>query len=102
MTKLTAQAIAELGRDLPDWRCDGKTLTRDFKFKDFKIAFAFMTEVAAEADRADHHPDWSNLYDKVSIRLSTHDAGGLTDKDVALAQFIDAAARKREAAAAHA
>lgn len=102
MMKLTPQVIAELSRDLPDWQCDGRTLARDFKFRDFKTAFAFMTEVAAEADRADHHPDWSNVYDKVSIRLSTHDAGGLTDKDVALAQFIDAAARKREAQAVHA
>lgn len=100
--KLTAQTMAELGRELPDWQCDGKTLSRDLKFKDFKTAFAFMTEVAAEADRADHHPDWSNVYDKVSIRLSTHDAGGLTDKDVALAQFIDAAVRKRKDQAAHA
>ncbi len=100
--KLTPQAIADLSRDLPEWQCDGQALTREFKFKDFKTAFAFMTEIAAEADRTDHHPDWSNVYDRVSIRLSTHDAGGLTDKDVALAQFIDAAARKRQIEAADA
>jgi 4a-hydroxytetrahydrobiopterin dehydratase len=102
MAKLTPQDIAQLSGDLPDWKSDGKTLSRDFTFKDFKAAFAFMTEIAAEADRADHHPDWSNVYNKVSIRLSTHDAGGLTDKDVNLAHFIDAAARKRQAQAAHA
>lgn len=89
MTKLTPQAIAELGRDLPDWQCDGKTLARDFRFKDFRAAFAFMTEIAGEADRSDHHPDWSNVYDKVSIRLSTHDAGGLTELDVKLADAMD-------------
>ncbi len=100
MAKLTPQDIAQLGRDLPDWKNDGKALSREFTFKDFKAAFAFMTEIAAEADRADHHPDWSNVYNKVSIKLSTHDAGGLTDKDVNLANFIDATARKYEIQAA--
>jgi 4a-hydroxytetrahydrobiopterin dehydratase len=102
MAKLTPQAIAELPQNLPDWQCDGRTLSRDFRFKDFKTAFAFMTEIAAEADRAGHHPDWSNVYDRVSIRLSTHDAGGLTNKDLALARFIDIVARKRLGQAAHA
>ena len=59
------------------------------KFKDFSEAFAFMTRVALLAQAADHHPDWSNVYNKVSVTLTTHDAGGLTAKDVALAEAID-------------
>ena len=63
---------------------------RDFRFKDFSEAFAFMSRVALAAEKAGHHPDWSNSYNKVSIALSTHSAGGLTEKDVALARAIDA------------
>ena len=77
---------------LPDWTYETKddAITRTFKFKDFSEAFAFMTRVAFLADKAGHHPEWSNVYDKVTITLTTHDAGGLTDKDVDLAQKIDA------------
>ena len=60
-----------------------------FKFKDFSEAFAFMARVALAAEKAGHHPDWSNSYNSVTIRLTTHDAGGLSAKDVALAQAID-------------
>ena len=63
--------------------------SRSFKFADFNQAWGFMTRVALAADKADHHPEWSNVYNKVEIVLSTHDAGGLSDKDVALAKFID-------------
>ena len=65
------------------------SITRAFKFKDFSEAFGFITRVALAAQSADHHPDWSNSYNKVTIVLSTHDAGGLTAKDVALAKAID-------------
>ena len=64
-------------------------ISRQFKFKDFSEAFAFMTRVALLAQSADHHPEWSNVYNKVSITLTTHDAGGLSDKDIALATAID-------------
>jgi 4a-hydroxytetrahydrobiopterin dehydratase len=76
---------------LNGWSYDtaGKALVHDFKFKDFSAAFGFMTRVALLAQAADHHPEWSNVYNKVSIRLSTHDAGGVTAKDVALAEAID-------------
>lgn len=60
-----------------------------FKFKDFSEAFAFMSRVALAAEKAGHHPDWSNSYNSVTVRLSTHDAGGLSAKDIALAQAID-------------
>ena len=78
--------------DAPDgWATDGegKALTRTFKFKDFSEAFAFMTRVALLAQAAGHHPEWSNVYNKVSVTLTTHDAGGVTAKDVALAEGID-------------
>lgn len=93
MAKLDADQLAALEHDLPLWkREDGTALLRDLTFADFKAAFAFMTEVAAVADRMDHHPEWSNVYNHVSIRLTTHDAKGLTMRDVALAHSIDAAA----------
>jgi len=76
---------------LPGWslRADGLAITREFVFADFGAAFSFMTRVALQADRADHHPEWSNVYNRVSITLTTHDAGGLSARDVALARFID-------------
>jgi len=78
-------------QQLAGWSYDGATraLARDFKFKDFSEAFGFMTRVALLAQAADHHPEWSNVYNKVSIRLSTHSAGGVTGKDLALAAAID-------------
>jgi 4a-hydroxytetrahydrobiopterin dehydratase len=81
-------ALASLG----DWHHDAKAdaLVREFKFKDFSEAFAFMTRVALLAEKAGHHPDWSNVYNTVAITLSTHDAGGLSEKDVDLANRIDA------------
>ena len=66
-------------------------VTRELVFPDFNRAFAFMTQVALAAEKADHHPEWSNVYNKVRITLSTHDAGGVTQKDLDLARFIDAA-----------
>ena len=60
-----------------------------FKFKDFSEAFAFMSRVALAAEKAGHHPDWSNSYNAVTVRLSTHDAGGLSARDIALAEAID-------------
>jgi len=67
---------------------DQKSISQSFKFKNFEEAFSFMTRVALLAEKADHHPDWSNSYNKVEITLSSHDAGGLTQKDVALAEAI--------------
>lgn len=72
------------------WKEENNKLTRIFEFKDFKEAFAFMTQVAAVADEMDHHPEWTNVYNKVSFKLSTHDAGDIvTDKDHKLAAEID-------------
>lgn len=80
---------------LPEWRLvDGRdAIRRDLRFADFNAAFAFMTRVALMAEKLDHHPEWCNVYNRVEITLSTHDAGGLTARDIGLARFIDAAAR---------
>ncbi len=90
-TKLgAAEREAAVGR-LTAWRYDGgaDAITRDFKFKNFSEAFGFMTRVALLAETANHHPEWSNVYNRVSIKLTTHDAGGMSDKDVTLAEAID-------------
>ena len=91
---LSTEDLSALPRDLANWALDDdrKAISRLFKFADFKQAFAFMTRVAAEADRMDHHPEWSNVYNTVSIRLTTHDSGGLTQSDIRLAALIDKAA----------
>jgi 4a-hydroxytetrahydrobiopterin dehydratase len=71
---------------------DGRdAIQRRFKFADFNAAWGLMSRVALQAERMDHHPEWSNVYSTVDITLSTHDCGGLSEKDVALARFIDSA-----------
>lgn len=77
---------------LPHWSydADAQGIRRDFSFTDFAQAFAFMTRVAIIAEKADHHPEWSNVYNRVSILLTTHDAGGLSQRDIDLAKAIDA------------
>ncbi|VXC71982.1 4a-hydroxytetrahydrobiopterin dehydratase [Sphingomonas sp. AX6] len=77
---------------LPDWDVDEArdAITRTFTFDDFSQAFAFMTQVALLAEKADHHPEWSNVYNRVDILLTTHDAGGLSERDIYMAQKIDA------------
>jgi 4a-hydroxytetrahydrobiopterin dehydratase len=81
-------------RELPGWRYDGgaRAIRRTFVFGDFAEAFAFMTRVALAAEKMDHHPDWSNAWNKVDVSLSTHSAGGVTGLDIALARAMDAAA----------
>lgn len=68
-------------------------ISKSYRFADFNAAFGFMTRVALKADRMDHHPEWSNVYNKVDVVLTTHDAKGVTEKDVELARFMDEAAR---------
>ena len=83
-----AAALDALG----DWDFDEArdALVRRFVFADFVEAFGFMTRVAILAEKADHHPEWSNVYNRVEVLLTTHDAGGLSHRDVALAKAIDA------------
>ncbi|UYN94335.1 MAG: 4a-hydroxytetrahydrobiopterin dehydratase [Enhydrobacter sp.] len=67
-------------------------IQKSFKFADFSQAWSFMTRVALAAEKADHHPEWFNVYNRVDIVLSTHDAGGLSEKDISLARFVDSVA----------
>ncbi len=84
---------------LPAWRpAEGRdAIVRKLKFKGFAEAFGFMAEIALVAEKMDHHPEWSNVYNRVEVLLATHDAGGVTELDVTLATAIDAAAAKRGA-----
>jgi len=84
-----ANEIQENLQWLKDWKLQGNSIHKDFKFKDFISAFGFMSQVALHAEKLNHHPEWKNVYDTVSITLSTHDAGGLTDLDFKLAKLID-------------
>jgi Pterin-4a-carbinolamine dehydratase len=86
-----ADALAQLG----GWQAvpGREAIAKHFKFADFNQAFGFMTRVALMADKLDHHPEWFNVYNRVEVVLSTHDAGGVTDHDVKLAQFMDGIAQ---------
>ncbi len=85
----TTSQIQEHFSGLKNWNLVENTLYKEFKFKNFVTAFGFMTQVAMEAEKLNHHPDWKNVYNTVSITLSTHDAGGLTELDFKLASLID-------------
>jgi 4a-hydroxytetrahydrobiopterin dehydratase len=79
---------------LKEWKFDDNinALTREYRFNDFAAAFAFMTRVAFECEKMNHHPAWTNVYNRVSVRLSTHDAGGITQRDINLAKIMDSLA----------
>ncbi len=87
---MTEEEIAGLAVSVPGWSVHGGQLRRTFRFGGFGAAWAFMSRVALLAEQQDHHPDWCNGYDRVDIALTTHDAGGLTARDVRLAQAINA------------
>ncbi len=91
IARLSDAECAEALADLPEWqlRADGLAITRHFRFADFGAAFGFMTRVAIAAEKADHHPEWSNVYNRVEITLTTHDAGGLSARDVDMARVVD-------------
>ncbi len=90
--KLDDAARADLARSLPGWRIvEGRdAIARGFRFRDFSEAWGFMARVALLAESQDHHPEWSNVWNRVEITLTTHDAGGLSARDIRLAQAIDA------------
>lgn len=92
--KLTEEQREAALADLPRWSWDAKrdAIARSFRFADFSTAFGFMTRVALAAEQADHHPEWTNVWNRVDVLLTTHDASGLTAKDVALAKKMDALA----------
>lgn len=88
---LDGQDRTEALASLPHWQpaAGRDAIRRTFRFKDFSAAFGFMTRVALAAEAMNHHPDWTNVYNRVDVTLSTHDAGGLTARDVQLAQAMD-------------
>ncbi|MEN0072748.1 MAG: 4a-hydroxytetrahydrobiopterin dehydratase [Paracraurococcus sp.] len=90
--RLDATARAALAERLPHWRlAEGRdAIRREFRFRDFSEAWGFMNRVALLAEAQDHHPEWSNVWNRVEILLSTHDAGGLSERDLRLARAIDA------------
>lgn len=90
MKAMASEEIEAALADLPGWEAEGNAIVQEFRFGDFVEAFGFMSQVALLAERADHHPEWSNVYNRVRILLTTHDAGGLTDRDIKLAVGINA------------
>jgi 4a-hydroxytetrahydrobiopterin dehydratase len=88
--RLSGDEIERALAELPGWSLAGGKLHREYRFADFNAAFGFMTRVALEAERMNHHPDWSNVWNRVVVDLVTHDAGGVTANDVALARKIEA------------
>jgi len=91
MKKLDDQARAAALKELSDWReVPGRdVIARTFEFRDFNEAFGFMSRVALLAEKMDHHPEWMNVYKTVDVRLTTHDAGGLTENDIRMAKAMD-------------
>lgn len=87
---LTPQELNAALAGLPGWQVRQGRLVREFRFADFSAAFGFMTRVALLAEQMNHHPDWSNVYNRVTVELVTHDAGGITALDVELARRIGA------------
>lgn len=92
--RLSAEARKSALKDLPGWKeVEGReAIERTFTFKDFNEAFGFMSRAALVAEKSDHHPEWRNVYKTVEVVLATHDAGGVTARDVALAKAMNAIA----------
>jgi 4a-hydroxytetrahydrobiopterin dehydratase len=94
--KLSADARRQALATLDGWRdAQGRdAIEKTFTFEDFSAAFAFMTRIALLAEKLDHHPEWSNVYNTVKVTLSTHDAGGVSELDIRLAEAMDRMARR--------
>lgn len=97
LQKLSADQLQDGLVQLAHWQLgsDGNAMVREYHFDDFMQAFAFMAEMALWSEKQDHHPDWCNVYNKVRVTLTTHDAGGLTARDLAWAQRADAVFARR-------
>jgi 4a-hydroxytetrahydrobiopterin dehydratase len=89
MSVLTPERVQESLRSLPQWKLEGQEIVRQYKFADFKAAMVFVNQVAEKAEAAGHHPDIDIRYNQVKLALVSHDQGGLTEKDVNMAQVFD-------------
>ena len=89
MKKLTEQEIQNKMKEIPNWRYEDDAIVRNWSFNDFSEAMDFINQIARLAEDHDHHPELYNVYNKVSLKFSTHDAGGLTNRDFKIAQDID-------------
>lgn len=96
MKKMTDAEVATAIAELSAWRVQNGKLHREYKFADFPHAFGFMATAAPAIEKMDHHPEWSNVYNRVTVDLSTHDAGGITQKDFNLAKLFEGIAKKLE------
>ncbi len=89
MMKLSSEQISEELKNLPGWSIKEEKLHKDFEFGDFNEAFGFMTRAAMEIEKMNHHPEWFNVYNKLTVDLMTHDAGGITENDIGLAKILN-------------
>ena len=89
MIKLPESSIEEKLKNLPGWSVKNDKLYKEFQFNDFNQAFGFMTRAAMEIEKMNHHPEWFNVYNRITVELTTHDAGGITDNDVNLARILN-------------
>ena len=89
---LSEEQVSEALTRLPGWTRAGNAITKQYQFGDFRAAMWFLNATAAVADVMNHHPEWCNVYNRVTVTLSTHDAGGVTEKDIALAEAMEQAA----------
>ena len=94
VAKLTDANLSSAVAKLPGWSVKNGKLHRDYKFPDFAHAFGFMATAAPSIEKNNHHPEWANVYNKVAVDLTTHDAGGITQKDVDLAVLLESIAKK--------
>ena len=95
MATLTEQEIRERLAGLDGWTTDGTSIDRRFEFDDFNGAMKFMVTAAPKIDALNHHPEWTNVYNHVDVRLTSHDAGGVTDRDLELALLLDSLAAEQ-------
>ena len=93
-TKMTDAEITAGVAQLPGWKVQGGKLHREYKFADFPHAFGFMATAAPAIEKMDHHPEWSNVYNRVTVDLNTHDAGGITQRDFDLAKLLEGIAKQ--------
>ncbi len=89
MERLSSEQISEQLKSLPGWSVKDEKLHKDFEFESFNQAFGFMTRAAMEIEKMNHHPEWFNVYNKLTVDLMTHDAGGITENDVQLAKILN-------------